>query len=71
MFATVRHFHPSLIFAGKTGAYQSEAPYAIPSICRLPAMTLNIRLGWKWLTVANTLAFYDTAIITSVKSFKV
>ncbi len=29
----------------------------------------NIRLGWKSMQVANTLAYYDTAIITAVKSF--
>ncbi len=29
----------------------------------------NIRLGWKSIQVANTLAYYDTAIITAVKSF--
>ena len=26
-FATVSHFHHSLIFAGKAGAYKSETPY--------------------------------------------
>jgi hypothetical protein len=29
----------------------------------------NIRLGCKSMQVANTLAYYDTAIITAVKSF--
>ncbi len=29
----------------------------------------NIRLGWKSVQVANTLAYYDTAIITAIKSF--
>ena len=29
----------------------------------------NIRLGWKSMQVANTLAYYDTAIISTVKSF--
>jgi hypothetical protein len=29
----------------------------------------NIRLGGKAMQVANTLAYYDTAIITAVKSF--
>jgi hypothetical protein len=27
VFASAIHFHPSLIFAGKAGAYQSGAPY--------------------------------------------
>ncbi len=26
-------------------------------------------LGWKWMEVANILAYYDTATITAVKSF--
>jgi hypothetical protein len=29
----------------------------------------NTRLKWKSMQVANTLAYYDTAIITVVKSF--
>ncbi len=33
------------------------------------ALLENIILGWKWLTVANTLTYYDTAIITTGKSF--
>ncbi len=28
----------------------------------------NIRLGWKWLTVKNTLTYYGQALITAVKS---
>jgi hypothetical protein len=37
------------------------------------ALTLptNIRLGWKWLAVANTLAYYNMGTITSLKSFNV
>ncbi len=26
-------------------------------------------LGWKWLTLTNSLAYYDTAKINDVKSF--
>jgi hypothetical protein len=33
------------------------------------ALSANIRLGWKLMEVANTLAYYDTATITAVKSF--
>ncbi len=29
----------------------------------------NIKLGWKWLPLANTLAYNDTAKITAEKSF--
>ncbi len=34
---------------------------------RLLALPTNIRLGWKQLEVANTLAYYDTTIIMDVK----
>jgi hypothetical protein len=37
----------------------------------LLVLPTNIRLGWKSMQVANTLAYYDTAIITAVKSFMV
>ncbi len=30
-----------------------------------PALPVNIRLGWKWVTVANALAYYDAALIKS------
>jgi hypothetical protein len=35
----------------------------------LPILPTNFRLGWKSMQVANTLAYYDMAIITTVKSF--
>ncbi len=34
----------------------------------LLAFSTNIKLGWKWLAMANTLAFYNTATITTIKS---
>ncbi len=34
-------------------------------------MAANIELGWKLLTVANTLDYFDTAIVIVVKRFKV
>jgi hypothetical protein len=34
----------------------------------LVALSKNIRLGQKRLTVTNTLAYYDTELITTVKS---
>ena len=33
------------------------------------ALPANIRFEWKQTEVVNTLAYYDTATITSVKSF--
>ncbi len=43
MFATALHFHinPSLIFAGKAGAYQNGADHEAPLI----ALSENIRLS--------------------------
>jgi hypothetical protein len=35
----------------------------------LHVLPTKIRLGWKSVQVANTLAYYDTAIITAAKSF--
>jgi hypothetical protein len=35
----------------------------------LLVLPTNIRLVWKSMQVANTLAYYDTAIIIAVKSF--
>ncbi len=32
---------------------------------------INITLSWKWLTVADTPAYYGTELITSVKSFMI
>jgi hypothetical protein len=36
---------------------------------RLLALPTIIRLGWKLMEMPNTLAYYDTATIMSVKSF--
>ncbi len=36
---------------------------------RLLSLPANIRLGWKSMQVANTLAYYYTTLITAVKSF--
>jgi hypothetical protein len=46
VFALAIHFHPSLIFTGKAGAY----PQTLDS-------------------GGNSLAYYDNAIITALKSF--
>ncbi len=64
MFVDVNQLHSSLIFKGKAGAYQSGAPHVTPIYLALPA---NIRIGWKWMTVANTLAYYDTTKLTADK----
>ncbi len=55
-----------ITFADKAGAYQSESPNGW-----LTAVLAKMTLGRKWLTVANTPAYYDTATITTVKCFTV
>jgi hypothetical protein len=57
-----------ITFAGKAGAYQSESLVGLNSNSWLPAVPAKIRQERKWLTVANTLAYYNTATITAVKS---
>ncbi len=70
MFATAIHFHFSLIFAGKARSIPLEWSFVR---CSALVVSLscpqNIRQGCKSVQVANTLAYYDTAIITAVKSF--
>jgi len=39
-------------------------------ISKFLSLPTNIRPGWRWMEVANTLACYDTTTITAVKKFK-
>ena len=39
----------------KLGTYLNRAPYVTPLVGLAPALLTNIRLGWKWLSVANVL----------------
>ncbi len=54
MFVPGKPLLPSLMFAGKTRAYLSEAPF----MCSL-ALPPNITLGWKELSGTSTLAYYE------------
>ncbi len=70
MFATAIHFHLSLIFAGKARSLPLEWSFVrCSTLVSLLVLPTNIRLGWKSMQVENTLAYYDTAIITAVKMF--
>jgi hypothetical protein len=61
---TVSHLHPSLIFAGKDGAYPSGS-----SEVRILASPANIRLRQrKWLIAENTQAYYEMELIEAVNS---
>ncbi len=62
---TAIHVHLSLILGGKVGAWHS----GLHSNGRLLALPTNIRLGWKWMEEANTLAYYYTARITAIIGF--
>jgi hypothetical protein len=69
VFASVSHFHRSLVLESKAGAYHSGALNSTLFLKLAYSLARNIRLEWKWLTLTNTLAYYNTARITAVKSF--
>jgi hypothetical protein len=69
VFATAIHFHTSPTFAGKARSLPFEwSPEGDP-LWWAPALSANIGLVWKCMTVTNTLAYYDTAKITDPKGF--
>ncbi len=59
MFFNTNHFHLSKIFGGQP---------AWRNVCLLD-LPVNIKLGWKLLTVTNTLAYYGTELITAENGF--
>jgi hypothetical protein len=70
VFAYVRHFHLSLIFGGKAGSQQLELDTFSCFTLKAPGVPVNARPWCKYLTLANTLAYYDaTTTIISVKHF--
>jgi len=69
VFATAIDFHLSLIFGGKARSLPLEWRCKVFHSGSLLVLPTNIRLGWKSMQVANTLAYNDTAISTAVKSF--
>ncbi len=48
--------------------YYSRVLLGAP-LWQAPALSANTRLGSKWLTLANTLSYYDTTTITVIKCF--
>ncbi len=66
MFVADNNFHPSLILADTAGSVDTQKFHSDGRPQALPA---NIRLGWKWLTVKNTLPSYDTKLIMAVKNY--
>jgi hypothetical protein len=59
MFVPGRPFQPSIMFAGKAGAYASGATFRCPLLGGLLGLPKNNKLGWKGLPETNTLAFYE------------
>jgi hypothetical protein len=57
------------MFASKAGAYPREALSGAPLEGRFLALPANIRLGWKGLSVTNTLAYYKHTIDIVIKWF--
>jgi hypothetical protein len=57
------HFQPSQVLVDKVKS--------LPLEWLVPVLTPNIGLGWKWVTMASTLPYNNTKLITTVKSFTV
>jgi hypothetical protein len=62
-------FHHSLIFADKARAFPSGAPRVTPVWGRPLTLPANIRLGWKWVTATDTLAYLHVWINYRCKKF--
>ena len=59
--------HSTLILTGKAEAYQSGALAGLLCNDELLALPQNIMQGWKWMRVADILAFDNMATITARK----
>ncbi len=70
VFVHGRHFCASLMFANKSRAYISGAPYRWTHPTYAPALPPSIRLGWKGFPVTNTPAFLVRSSLMKKKSFK-
>ncbi len=64
VFFTVRHFNPSLIFASKGGTHPNSS-----TMGRLRAFLTNFKLGIKWPSVTNALAYLQYGINYGRKIF--
>jgi hypothetical protein len=57
MVVAVSHFYPSLIIADKASSLHFKWNIATALIGWAPTLTANSKLGWKYLTVTNVLAY--------------
>jgi hypothetical protein len=71
VFATVFPFHSIQYLQARQEPTQKKPQTGLHCKGRLIFLPVNIRLGWKWQTVKNTLAYYDVESITTVESFLV
>ncbi len=72
IFGLVRTDSKFLNFRLPNGESFKKSISQLPtSTNRLTALSANIRLRKKWVPVANTLAYYDRATITAVKSWNI
>ncbi len=55
MFVPGKHFQPSVVFVGEARS--------------LPSKWANIRQGWKWMIMKNSLAYCDMELIAAVNTF--
>jgi hypothetical protein len=60
---------PGYCLQGRLEATRVEPFVGLLSNGRLLALPTKSGLGWKWMAVANTTAYYDLAIITALKCF--
>ncbi len=69
MFVTVGHFQPNIIFQTRLELTQMEPFTGLQYKVWLLALPAKISLGWKLLKVTNSLAYYETKLVATVKSF--
>jgi hypothetical protein len=69
IFVNFSHFQQSQIFVGKAGWNLPKWEYieVLQSSGRLLILLINIRLGWKLLTVIHALAYCDSDLIKPLK----
>ncbi len=63
------HFHSNLLFSGKDRSLPLELRLVRAPLWLGTTLRAKIRLGWKCLTMANTLAYNVTALNTTVTNF--
>ncbi len=68
MFVPGKPSQPSLMFLVKARSYPRVEHLKSASLGQASAVPANIMLGWRDLTVTNTLAHYKNLLITAIKN---